>query len=918
MSEFAYWIDPAESKKNGLLTIRLGQIERINSVLKPLAKPSSFTLTLLRQAKNPTDVEAIHFLIKEELQFQKGVTGRSPHTESLSFQWMHVEQGQSIQALKLLAATQKLFFEQKHLVADFFAKVEFYYQVERLDSNRVKVSGHLKWRDQTTPLTDCEWVGPGKPHWFIKGVSLRTISTHVNWKALKYAYEHPHWILEGPQIASFLEEFEEDDLDTPQIVVIGGSKEDLYQSTAPLPILVLKDRVGAFADLWMDYGQGYRIAFHDPHKELKDQSGKQTIKRQLEAEKSWEKDLLETDFIKKEVSQSHYYCPVDKVAKSLTFLLEIGWHIQDWKNNQVMREKSVQLFTDQTNQSLLVKGHMRYENHEVDVSDVLGAFNRRERFVQIAPGKVGLLPHRWEKSPLQELAEEGEIIGKEIRVKRSHLGAVPSLLNQSALSSPLNDLKDKLNDFKQIAPAKAGEDFKGQLRPYQQQGLNWLSFLADYEFHGILADDMGLGKTIQVLALLSRLPQDLPHLIIVPTSLLFNWKREIEKFLPSRTPYIHQGPERATTPPTLTEQSIILTSYTTMRLDILLLQKILYGSIILDEAQTIKNAHTQTAQAIFTLQARLRLSITGTPIENHLNELWSHFRFLIPDLLGNEESFNGDIQAAYADPRYLQRIKRKIAPFILRRKKEEVAKDLPERIDQVAWIEMNEDQRTLYDRFLAGVRGNLLKKVEAEGIGKHRLEILEVLLRLRQICCHPLLVESIRQETEGSSSAKLDALQEDLATAIDEGRKVLVYSQFTSMLKVMTKMAQEQRWPYSYLDGSTVDREKAVNLFQENPQVPLFFISLKAGGVGLNLTAADYVFLYDPWWNEAVEEQAINRAHRIGRQDTVIAKRFIIVESIEEKMMKLKASKRLIMDSILDSEINPESLSIEDLSYLLS
>jgi SNF2 family DNA or RNA helicase len=254
----------------------------------------------------------------------------------------------------------------------------------------------------------------------------------------------------------------------------------------------------------------------------------------------------------------------------------------------------------------------------------------------------------------------------------------------------------------------------------------------------------------------------------------------------------------------------------------------------------------------------------------------------------------------------------------LRRRKHEVAKDLPPRIDQTMWIEMGEKQRLIYDQFLSGFRGNLIKKIEQEGIGKHRLEILEAILRLRQICCHPLLVSSLLDEETPTTSAKFEALMQDLETIIEEKSKVLVYSQFTSMLKLMANFAKKQEWSYAYLDGSTENREKVVNQFQEDPSQSIFFISLKAGGVGLNLTAADYVFLYDPWWNEAVEEQAINRAHRIGRQDQVIAKRFVIAESIEEKMMKLKESKRLVVEELFESNSDSSQLTIDDLYTLLS
>lgn len=516
------------------------------------------------------------------------------------------------------------------------------------------------------------------------------------------------------------------------------------------------------------------------------------------------------------------------------------------------------------------------------------------------------------------MAEESELIQGHLKIKRNAIGNTQSLLKNSNATPALQNLKERLQNFTKIEKALPGENFKGILRPYQQEGLNWLSFLADYDFHGMLADDMGLGKTVQVLAFLSRLRLEKPCLIVMPTSLLFNWKKEIEKFLPNISFCIHHGIKRAKTKEELTTYSIILTSYSTLRMDLLLFQKIPLQALILDEAQAIKNSNTQTAQSVYSLQADFRLSITGTPIENHLNELWSQFHFLIPDLFEDQSQFNADLQAAAVDSRYLQKIRKKVAPFILRRKKEEVAKDLPERIDQIVWLQMPEEQQSIYDQFLAGVKSGLLKKIEIDGLAKHRIAVFEAILRLRQICCHPLLIPSfLDEDTPLPPSIKIDSLFQDLETIVEEKGKVLIYSQFTSMLQIMAKESKNRGWKFVYLDGSTTNREKVIDSFQNDPEVSLFFISLKAGGVGLNLTAADYVFIYDPWWNDAVEEQAINRAHRIGRTKTVFTKKFITLQSIEEKMMKLKEAKKDLFNQIMDEEIHMQNLTLDDLKYLL-
>ncbi len=850
MSIIAYLIDKEESEKRGLLAIRL------------VDGGKSSNAALLKLTA-PVDPKATHLIC--------------------------IPAKHAVAALKLIA--ENVYFQEKHLVIDFYGRVDFQYLVETVSSQKILVTGQLSWGDKQIPLQSCDFVGQGDPHWFIRGISLKFISPDIPWKELKRLYKESPVYLEGKEKDRFLEE------EHAHIIRMGES----YQTCDTFPVLILKDRVGAFADLWIDYSNGQRVPFHDRHCQT-------SVSRQIDLENSWEKDLLETDYSRKVVDTSHYYCPVDKVSKSLLFLLEVGWKVIDWKGNRVCRQDKIDLQMDNRDSCILVKGRVHYAEFSADVTDVVGAFNRREKFVQIGVGTVGLLPDTFGQTDLQPLMEDGEIVSEGIAIKRNRLGG----LSEHVQAPPsLKELCEKLKTFTAIQSVSVGEGFRGTLRPYQQAGLDWLWFLWEQGFHGLLADDMGLGKTVQVIALMSRLPQDKPHLIVVPTSLLFNWKNELNTFLPGVIPYLHHGADRSKDRQTLLRQKVIITSYAMLRIDLPLFEGIAYQTIILDEAQVIKNPHTQVSLAVCQLQGRFRLSITGTPVENHLLELWSHFRFLMPDLLGDEPEFASEVQAAGADVRYLQRIKRKIKPFLLRRRKEEVAKDLPERIEQVVWVEMSPEQSQVYDSYLAGVRSGILKKVELDGVGKHRMEILEAILRLRQICCHPLLVG------EAVPSGKLDALMDDIETAIAEGRKVLVYSQFTSMLKLIGKSVQEHGWGYAYLDGQTQDREQVVSRFQNDASVPLFLISLKAGGVGLNLTAADYVFLADPWWNEAVEDQAISRAHRIGRRDTVIAKRYVARESIEEKMMKLKAAKRKLVEEIFDEEALSARLTIDDLRALL-
>lgn len=830
----------------------------------------------------------IHSLENGLILKTDGTAANEKEKEALSFVTKHqlvIPFSHTLHALKLMGASGQLFFNDKKLVCDLFGKTEF----RVLIKDGLFVAGQVLFRDQWVNLSECDFVCGSAPHWFIKGISLKLINTDLSWKTLKKLSQNIVWSAE--EIQELAEE------ETLSVFYEGIAREEIAIQKDPTPILKLTDRLGSFAELWMDYGNGKLFSFHDHQK----------AKRSLEAEKQWEKDLLETGFKRKDMATSHYYCPVDQVAKSLTFLLEVGWRIHDLKGNRVVKQTGSDLDLKTCSETVAVRGKIRYEDHHANIQDVAGAFNRRERFVQIGVGTVGLLPQHWEGTGLGGVFDEGEILEDAIHVKRNRLGTLSDVFNSTVqLDEKLSDIKAKLANFSGVSHASPSADFIGKLRPYQQEGLNWLSFLSDHHFAGILADDMGLGKTVQVIAFLSQLSSESSILIVLPTSLLFNWQRELARFLPNRSINVYHGPNRK-----LSHVSqITITSYSTLRLDLKHFLGHTFDCIILDEAQAIKNAQSQAAQAIYSLKGDFKLAITGTPIENHLGELWSLFRFLIPDLLGDESAFAADIVASGSDSRYLQKIRRQIRPFILRRKKEDVAKDLPEKIEQTVWIEMSSSQREIYDHFLAQVKSRLPQQ--------NRMEIFESILRLRQICCHPLLVSSLVEHAE-MQSAKLTALLEDIETIIAEGKKALIYSQFTSMLSLIGKELRERGWKFAYLDGSTTNREKTVDQFQNDPETQLFLISLKAGGVGLNLTAADYVLLYDPWWNAAAEEQAINRAHRIGRKDNVIAKRYVMLECIEERMMKLKEMKSALANDVIDHDdiAAGKSLSADDFNYLL-
>ena len=479
--------------------------------------------------------------------------------------------------------------------------------------------------------------------------------------------------------------------------------------------------------------------------------------------------------------------------------------------------------------------------------------------------------------------------------------------------------RQQVSSFEGIEPIPAPVGFKGVLRDYQSEGLGWLMFLNQLGFGGCLADDMGLGKTIQVLSLLAIQKQKQvgkPSLIVLPRSLVFNWVEEVAKFCPNLDLLEHTESGRGDPATAFARYDVVLTTYGILRRDIESLKEISFNYVILDEAQAIKNSGSMAAKAARLLQADNRLVVTGTPVENHVDDLWSLFDFLNPGMLGKMNAYKALQRTSQFDSQASEAVAKSLRPFILRRTKGQVAKDLPEKTELTIYCEMKPQQRRQYDELRRHYQASLLKKTDAEGLNRSKIQILEALLRLRQAACHPgLLDEALIDEP----SAKLDYLWETLTEVLAEGHKVLVFSQFTSFLSILKRQLDSQNTPYLYLDGKTRDRQKRVNQFQNEDTHQLFLISLKAGGVGLNLTRADYVFLLDPWWNPAVEAQAIDRAHRIGQTNNVFAYRMICRDTVEEKVLKLQGNKKKLAESIITADNSlVREMSQEDLTFLLS
>jgi superfamily II DNA or RNA helicase len=512
------------------------------------------------------------------------------------------------------------------------------------------------------------------------------------------------------------------------------------------------------------------------------------------------------------------------------------------------------------------------------------------------------------------------------RLPLSHAGRIQELLNhvdKATVASKAKKLFEQLSSIDTIAKAKKPRSLKAKLRPYQEDGLSWLRFIHDIRSGGVLADDMGLGKTIQTIALLLAVKtkeKKTSVLIVAPTSVVRNWQRELARFSPTFKVAVWHGAERHEMKAELEEAEIIITSYALLRRDIEFLASLPLDYAVLDEAQHIKNPMSATAAAAKKLNAERRLALTGTPIENRLSEIWSIFDFVSPGLLGPldkfESRFSRPIEAG--DYKTAQRLRAVIHPFILRRTKLEVASDLPEKLEMDQLCEMTGDQKAVYQQVVREVRAQVMGEVERVGMAKSHIQILAGLTKMRQAACDPRLL-GLPREFDNDDSGKLQALRELMQNAVDGGHKVLVFSQFVTMLKIIERALKEDGVVYEYLDGSTKDRTERIDRFQEDPTVSAFLISLKAGGTGLNLTAADTVVHFDPWWNPAVERQAEDRAHRIGQDKVVTVYRLVAAGTIEEKILELKEKKKELVASVLTEDAGgSKKLTKSDLEELFS
>ncbi|MCH9675266.1 MAG: DEAD/DEAH box helicase, partial [Gammaproteobacteria bacterium] len=622
-------------------------------------------------------------------------------------------------------------------------------------------------------------------------------------------------------------------------------------------------------------------------------------------------------------SGSHHF--QEKLFERVTFaLLSDGWLVEI-EDEPVRGPGRFNVSISSGIDWLDLDGSVDFDGTSVGLPELLSAVRKGQATINLADGSVGILPDAW-RARHSALASLAELDGDRVRYRPAQTLLLDALLSDEVADTRVDadyaQWRERFSRFEGIDEKPVPAGFCGELRPYQHTGYNWLRFLREFRFGGCLADDMGLGKTVQVLALLAGVRADslaagrecLPSLVVVPKSLVFNWLAESARFTPELKTLEYSGNDRAKLRSQFKDIDLVVVTYGILRQDISELSAQPFEYAILDESQAIKNPRSQTAKAARLIDAAHRLVVTGTPIENHLGELWSQFEFLNPGLLGSLDTFES-LSRADGDGESRDVLGRGLRPFILRRTKAQVAPELPPKTEQTVYCELEGEQRRQYEELLKFYRARIGNKVSELGFGRAKVHVLEALLRLRQTACHPGLVDKDRAQ---DSSAKIDLLLEQIDDLRERGHKALVFSQFTSLLAIVRHHLDTRGLVYEYLDGKTRDREARVQRFQEDADCGLFLISLKAGGSGLNLTAADYVFILDPWWNPAVEAQAIDRSHRIGQTKPVFAYRLIARDTVEERIIELQKQKRALADAIIgEDNAVIRDLTKDDLEFLL-
>ncbi|MBT1703244.1 DEAD/DEAH box helicase [Chryseosolibacter indicus] len=633
-------------------------------------------------------------------------------------------------------------------------------------------------------------------------------------------------------------------------------------------------------------------------------------------------------------NNQYYYLPFDDVMKKGWFIgmlrkvQEQGYSVHGFEQLKKFRyTTNVPKFMIAATSNIDwfdLKVTIQWGDYTVSLKEIRQAILNRQDTIMLEDGTLGHIPEEW-ISQYSLLLRTGTEENGTLRVSKLHYTLLEDILDKiddKTVQQDIEARKRKLAEFDSIKKEPLSKNINASLRPYQQSGFNWLQALDELGWGGCLADDMGLGKTLQTISFLQYVKEKYPgstQLVVCPTSLIFNWESEIQKFCPTMKFYTHYGMQREFNESHFNEYDVVLTTYGVIRNDLEDLTKYLWQYIILDESQAIKNPDARVTKAIQQLRAVNRVILSGTPVQNNTSDLYAQFNFLNPGLLGSREYFNREFAHPIdklGNKEKTLYLKKLIHPFTLRRTKEQVAKDLPDKTITVLWCTMDAEQRKLYNQYRDGYRNKLLQKIDEHGIAKSGMDVLEGLLRLRQICDHPAMVD------KRDDGLKVSVKIEELIREVQENagnHKILIFSQFTEMLQLIKGEFENNGITYSYLDGSTSlnQRKEQVTRFQEDENIKAFLISLKAGGVGLNLTVADYVYIVDPWWNPAAELQAIDRAHRIGQKRKVFAYKMICKDTVEEKILQLQQRKKMLADDLIQEDSGfVKNLSREDVEFL--
>ena len=716
-------------------------------------------------------------------------------------------------------------------------------------------------------------------------------------------------VFEGNQAIQFIQRVYSPNKNLLSWVVNLDIQQFLPSDDSPTPRLdIIYENNQLSTSLSYNYGNS-NVLPHDTTDVLKDATNGRLYKRQKDMEDIYQNDLMEL-FMSEKLpflleNPGHIAKFLDNIIPTLK---ERDWVINSTINDFKVLDTPIDLtfnvespkqdwfeFSDSTT----------IDGQDMSFSEISRLLVENQGYIKTSNGYVKV-----SEESQQELKTLNSFHAFASKKSFNMLEFMP-LLGISSIEGTDSNSSEFIENFKNFHRSEntLGNDFNGELRDYQTYGVKWLSFLNQYKFGGVLADDMGLGKTVQTIAFTTSIEQTAPYLIIGPTNVIYNWEKEIEKFTKRKKTVVYGGNQREKLLEKVPKSNYVITSYGILKNDIDFLKNIPFEAIFIDEAQHIKNPKTQISKAVKQLNAKFKIAMTGTPIENYIQDLWNIFDFVMPDYLGKLSQFENDIK----DGRKEQ-LKTRIKPFILRREKREVLASLPEKTEIIIKCDMSPGQEKLYKTVLDAAKKGI-KNIKGK---QERLNIFTALLKLRQVCIHPQLLKEVG--ATDIESSKFELAKEKITELIDEGHKIVMFSQFTEMLDIISKWTNEKQFYTERIDGSVSAKARmdAVDRFQTSEKAGLFLISLKAGGVGLNLTAADYVIHLDPWWNPAIESQATDRVHRMGQQNKVFVYKLITSGTIEEKIQELQESKKQLLAEIIDIDTAAEkSLNFDEIKNLL-